>query len=237
MIKRKTVLLLKSQNTDASSDKYEDLLTTNGFEVKKVKTLVFDFKNIQVLKEKIINNEAYEGIIFSSPRCVQAVYLALQNDKNVIKAWREKYNFAVGEATYTEALNKLGLECDGKGSGNAVNLSKVILEKKSAYRKPFLFPHGNLKTDTLNLELGKEGIEIKGVLVYDTIANPSILKEISDVTDDLTSIPEYVVFFSPSGFHSSIDHLRKIPVDLNKVKLSDPLPNWQLKKIIMRFME
>lgn len=126
MIKRKTVLLLKSQNTDGSSDKYEQLLTSNGFEVKNVKTLVFDFKNIDVLKQKLIKHDAYEGIIFSSPRCVQAVYLATENDR-IIEPWRDKNNFSVGEATYTEALNKLGLESDGKGSGNAVNLSKVIV--------------------------------------------------------------------------------------------------------------
>lgn len=77
-----------------------------------------------------------------------------------------------------------------------------------------------MKTDTLNLELGKEGIQIEGVLVYDTIANSDILKEISNATDDLTIIPEYMVFFSPSGFHSSINHLRKILVDLNTVKVS-----------------
>lgn len=237
MIKRKSVLLLKSQSTENFADKYEDILTSNGFEVRQVKTLVFEFKNINTLKEKLVNGDAYEGIIFSSPRCVQAVLLAVENDKDIIATWCKKHNFVVGEATYAQALSKLDLECEGKESGNAVNLSKIILKskcrkhfkiyihiyfflEKSAYSKSFLFPHGNLKTDTLNLELGKEGIQIEGVLTYDTIANPHISKEVSYATDNLTSIPEYVVFFSPSGFRSSIDYLKKIPVDLDNVKVS-----------------
>ncbi|KAJ8920147.1 hypothetical protein NQ315_011806 [Exocentrus adspersus] len=218
MIQRKSVLLLKSQTTDGATDKYEELLRTNGFEVRLVKTLVFNFKNLDTLKEKLLASNAYEGVIFSSPRCVQAVVSAVEDDFEVVGAWQAKHNFTVGEATYTEALSKLGLECEGKESGSALNLTKVIVERKSEYHKPFLFPHGNLKTDIFNLELGKEGIQVEEVLVYETIANPSISNELADVTDNLTSIPEYVVFFSPSGFQSSIEHLKKIPVDLSSVK-------------------
>ncbi|KAJ8935062.1 hypothetical protein NQ314_013035 [Rhamnusium bicolor] len=219
MIKRKCVLLLKTQKRDGSVDKYEDLLQSNGFEVKQVKTLVFDFKNMDILKEKLTRSIDYEGIILSSPRCVHAIYLALHNDERLIQNWQMKHNFVVGETTHMDALEKLQLDCNGKESGNAVNLSKVILENKSLYNKPFLFPHGNLKTDTLNLELGKEGLTIEGVLVYDTIANPNIEKEMKNVTDDFSSIPEYVVFFSPSGLHSSVNYLKKIPVDLDNVKI------------------
>lgn len=130
MILSRSVLLLKSQHTDGPVDKYEDLLASNGFEVRQVKTLVFDFKNLTNLKEKLINSDAYQGIIFSSPRCVQAVHLAVENEKNIILPWRQKYNFVVGENTHTQASSRLDLECEGKESGNAANLSKVILESK-----------------------------------------------------------------------------------------------------------
>ncbi|KAJ8952153.1 hypothetical protein NQ318_018490 [Aromia moschata] len=219
MIRKKSILLLKSQKGDGSGDKYDSLLNSSGFEVRQVKTLVFDFKNIDILREELKNDDNYAGLILSSPRCVHAVYLASEDNKNILHNWKTKYNFVVGETTHKDASEKLNLECEGRESGNAVNLSKLILKKKSLYDKPFLFPHGNLKTDTLNLELGKEGVKMEGVLVYDTIANPNIEKELADATDNFTSISEYVVFFSPSGLRSSINYLRKIPLDLNDVKI------------------
>lgn len=76
-----------------------------------------------------------------------------------------------------------------------------------------------MKTDTLNLELGKEGLEIDGVEVYDTIANPNIEFDLSKVTDSFKSVSEYIVFFSPSGFSSSIELIQKIPVDLDHIKV------------------
>nr|XP_023027700.1 uroporphyrinogen-III synthase-like [Leptinotarsa decemlineata] len=217
MIIEKAVLLLKSRTSGSSPDKYKQLLDIEGFKVSEVKTLVFEFRNIDILREKLDNDTQYEGIIFSSPRCVQSVHLA-KTDKEQLKSWKSKHNFAVGEATSKEALNKLGLECEGKESGNALNLSKVILENRTCYSKPFLFPHGNLKTDTLRDELGKNGLGMEDVLVYDTIANPDIEKEIQEVTNNYNDLPQYLVFFSPSGFHSSIDYLKRVP-DFPKAKL------------------
>ncbi|CAH1171135.1 unnamed protein product [Phaedon cochleariae] len=211
MIIENSVLLLKTQATEGASDKYVDLLIRNNFEVRQVKTLVFQFKNIDALKHKLKNDGDYSGLIFSSPRCVHAVYLATNDTKSLIDSWQSKHNFAVGEATYKDALDKLSLECKGKESGNAVNLSKVIMEEKFIHQKPLLFPHGNLKTDTLSRELEKEGLKIEGVLVYDTITNPDICEEIKQVTDNFRAVPEYVVFFSPSGLHSSLEHLQNIP--------------------------
>lgn len=128
MILEKSILLLKTQKADDSSDKYENLLTESGFDVKQGKTLVFNFKNLECLQEKLSNHTSYEGIIFSSPRCVQATYMAVTNTKHVIKLWQSKANFVVGEATYADALKKLHLECRGKETGNSVNLSQYILE-------------------------------------------------------------------------------------------------------------
>lgn len=101
-----------------------------------------------------------------------------------------------------------------------MNTNFFCFVEKLSSPKPFLFPHGNLKADTLNLQLGEGGIQIEGVLVYDTIANPNIVNEISNATNNLTSMSEYVVFFSPTGFRSSIEHLKRVPVDLNKIKVS-----------------
>ncbi|EFA10147.1 uroporphyrinogen-III synthase [Tribolium castaneum] len=206
---KNTVLLLKSDTTD---DKYTKLLQARNFKVMAVKTLVFEYKNAAILREKLLSADKYSGILLSSPRCVSAVSQALEK-RLVQELWGPKSNYTVGESTYKEALDKLGVECQGKESGNAKNLAQLIIQSKAQFTKPFLFPHGNLKTDTLKLELGRENLQIEGVLVYDTLPNPDIAQELSECTNNFTDIPEFVIYFSPSGLHSSIEYLRKLLTD------------------------
>ncbi|ERL94413.1 uroporphyrinogen-III synthase [Dendroctonus ponderosae] len=217
MIRPKSVLLMKSQDSEDGPDKYEDILRANAFEVNRVKTLVFNFKNLQKLAEKLANRDEYSGVIFSSPRCVQAVQLSSEIS-NHLEQWKVKDNFVVGETTYKAALDKLTWNCTGGSAGNAKNLANDILKNKLKYSKPFLFPHGNLKSDTLNLELEKEGLQLDGVEVYETTPNPNIETDFANVTSQFHSIPEYIVFFSPSGFNSSIDLIGRVATDLNKLK-------------------
>ncbi|XP_056634430.1 uroporphyrinogen-III synthase-like [Diorhabda sublineata] len=205
-----TVLLLKTQIKEQSVDKYEQLLVANGFAVKQVNTLVFQYKNLELLTKKLNCSDCYSGIIFSSPRCVQAVYLAYQNSQADISSWKLKKNFAVGAATSKEALEKLGLECKGQESGSAENLLNFILKENCSYKMPFLYPHGNLKRDTFSELKGTNEITVESVLAYDTINNPNILDEMREATDNFTLIPEYVIFFSPSGVHSTLEYLRKV---------------------------
>lgn len=128
MILENCVLLLKSQKGDNQNDKYENCMVESGFSVTQCKTLIFNFRNLGCLEEKLSRPSKYEGIIFSSPQCVQAIYLAVKNGhEDVWKQWHLKTNFVVGEATYKEALEKLQLDCKGKETGNAMNLSQFIL--------------------------------------------------------------------------------------------------------------
>ncbi|XP_044271912.1 uroporphyrinogen-III synthase-like isoform X2 [Tribolium madens] len=194
---KNTVLLLKSDTMD---DKYTNLLKATNFKVMIVKTLVFQYKNLEMLREKLLSVDNYSGILLSSPRCVSAVNQTLEK-KQIQELWGHKSNFTVGESTYKEAQDKLGVECQGKESGNAKNLSQIIIQNKTQFTKPFLFPHGNLKTDTLKLELGKENVLIEEVLVYDTLPNPDIGQELSEC------------------LHSSIKYLRKLLTDCDDVKI------------------
>lgn len=125
-IRQNAVLLLKSEKTDDLSDKFEDLLRVHNFEVILVKTLIFQYKNLSQLKEKLLNAEAFSGLIFSSPRCVHATSQALTKTE-IRELWSAKKNFAVGETTSVKALENLGLSCAGEDSGNAERLSQVII--------------------------------------------------------------------------------------------------------------
>lgn len=127
MIRPKSVLLLKAQDSDDGQDKYEDILRSNSFEVNRVKTLMFNFKNLQKLAEKLANSNEFSGVIFSSPRCVQAVKLASEIS-NHLEQWKVKENFVVGGTTYKAALDKLAWSCSGENAGNARNLANDILK-------------------------------------------------------------------------------------------------------------
>lgn len=101
---------------------------------------------------------------------------------------------------------------------------KIVEDKngvldKASYVKPFLYPHGNLKSDTLFEELKKEGVCLDGILIYKTVDNPDLDKEFLFATDNLSVLPEYVVFFSPSGVQSVLNYIKKVPVDWSLLKV------------------
>lgn len=98
-------------------------------------------------------------------------------------------------------------------------LSKVFIVEKS-HVKPFLVPHGNLKSDNLKLDVEN----VKEVLVYETVVSQSLEKDFMDVTNDLSVLPEFLVFFSPSGVKASSVVLKKIE-DLLLIKVNMYLCN------------
>ncbi|XP_060525869.1 uroporphyrinogen-III synthase-like [Cylas formicarius] len=215
MTAKNCVLLLKSTSSDGE-DKYKKLLHQNNFNVECVNTLTFQFKNISALSEKLKAPENYEGVLLSSPRCVSALQQASYN--NVLDKWKGKHNFAVGETTWKIALEQLGLDCKGKDSGSAIKLTEVILKEKSQYKNLFLLPHGNLATDTLTLELQKAGLVLDTIEIYDTLPNPNIEPELFNATDGFKCIPEYIVFFSPSGVSTTISFIEMFKDNFGAIK-------------------
>lgn len=126
-IKPASILLFKVPKADAESDDYESLLSNKGFDAKIIKSLNFEYGNLSILKEKLDNPAMFNGIIFSSPRCVTAVQNAL-GSSDINAQWKGKYNYVVGNGTYDLALKVLCLDCKGKESGNANNLSEIIIQ-------------------------------------------------------------------------------------------------------------
>lgn len=206
---KKCVLLLKAEKSEEAEDKYESVLMKAGFDVKHLKTLDFKFKNLDELRNKLNKPNNYSGIIFTTPRSVKALCEAL-NDKNLDSNWRLKYNYVVGETTYEHALNECGLNCKGQESGNAKKLADVIINDKSHITQPLLFPCGNLKTDTLINDLSKEDVAVDTVTVYETVPSPNLEEDFIQITSNYTDIPEYFVYFSPSGVKSTLNFIQKL---------------------------
>lgn len=191
------VVLFKSESD--GPDKYVELLETNSFEVKPISCLSFQFKNIDLLLEKLRSPDDYEGLLFTSPRAVFGVQKAVEIQPDILCSWVEKENYSVGERTFELSQKLLNLHTKGKESGNAEQLSSIIISQNSdkvPAMKPFLFPSGNLKQDTLEKSLKKSSINVTSVEIYETVEDPKMEKSIQDLK---AVHVDFMVYFSPSG--------------------------------------
>jgi uroporphyrinogen-III synthase len=184
----KRVILFKS-----ASEEYEKAFTDKNYEVKFIEPLQFTYINTEKLNENL--QQKYDGLILTSPRAIDAVSKCWDPSKFV--AWNTRKVYTVGEVSRQKIIQLLGLEAQGAMSGNAENLAKVIINENSKCSK-FLFPCGNLHSETLPNLLQSAELNLEAVTVYETKENENLGKELTDV-NEWESEPCCVVFFSPSG--------------------------------------
>lgn len=214
----KRVVILKSESE--STDSYTSLLRDNNFEPIFVPTLEFRFKDLDKLKDKLNTPDAYSGIIFTSPRSVEACEQALaQNGLKIHEKWSKLHNYCVGDVTHNLIHVALDLNARGKHTGNANNLADFIFENLEGCRLecPFLFPCGNLRQDTLQLKLVDYGYYLDPIEVYETVAHSDLELNLREYLID--EKPQYIAFFSPSGVNNTIAILKKLEIDLSQYKL------------------
>ena len=209
------VVLFKSESE--SPDKFVQQLQKNNFEAQNVNCLSFQFKNLEKLCDEIEKVDDYQGLIFTSLRSIQAVQNAVESDPQRLSRWQGKSNYSVGESTSEAAKNLLGLNTEGSGTGNAQSLASLVVEKHSNQQtKPFLFPSGNLKQETLEKSLNENSIEVRNVEVYETIQHVQLENSIKELR---TAKIDFLVFFSPSGVKFSLPLLQKHEVKLDGIKI------------------
>lgn len=212
----KNVIILKSESDN--SDNYSSLLLENNFKAIFVPTLEFRFKNLEQLNEKLNTPNKYSGIIFTSPRSIEAVLGALDGDK-LPEKWSELHNYSVGTVTFNAAKSSLNLTTKGKESGNATNLSDIMINEFQdiPVEFPFLFPCGNQRMDTLPLKLAENNILLEEIECYETVAHSELEQNLISALKDENS--EYVAFFSPSGVNYCNAIFQKHEIDLSNKKL------------------
>jgi uroporphyrinogen-III synthase len=209
------VVLFKSESE--GPDKFVQLLQQNDFNVHSINCLSFQFKSLEKLQEKIGKADDFEGMIFTSLRSVQAVHKAVESEPELLERWQQKSNFSVGESTSESSKNLLKLETKGQSTGNAQVLASFIVDSYSEKpTKPFLFPSGNLKQETLEESLKENSIEVENVEIYETVQHPELEKSIKRLKG--TKV-EFFVFFSPSGIKFSLPIVEKLQVNLAEIKL------------------
>uniref|UniRef100_A0A4X1VAY6 Uroporphyrinogen-III synthase n=1 Tax=Sus scrofa TaxID=9823 RepID=A0A4X1VAY6_PIG len=168
-------------------------------------------------KPRLSHPEGYGGLIFTSPRAVEAVKLCLEK-ANKTEAWetslKEKWNsksvYVVGNAT-ASLVSKIGLDPEGENCGNAEKLAEYICSRESS-ALPLLFPCGNLKRETLPRMLKDKGVPMESITVYQTIPHPGIQGNLNSYYSQ-QGIPASITFFSPSGLSYSLKHIQELSGD------------------------
>ncbi|XP_059970146.1 uroporphyrinogen-III synthase-like [Mesoplodon densirostris] len=225
------VLFLEDPKEDAcGQDPYLRELGLYGLEATLIPVLSFEFLSLPSFLEKLSHPEGYGGLIFTSPRAVEAVELCLEKDNNT-EVWRkslkEKWNatsvVVVGNAT-ASLVSKIGLYTEGENGGNAEKLAECICSRESS-ALPLLFPRGTLKREMLPKMLKDKGIPVESLTVYQTIPHPGIQGNLNSYYSQ-QGIPASITFFSLSGLTHSLKHIQELSgdnIDQIKVRLTAPL--------------
>lgn len=184
----KKVILFKCE-----SEEYKKVFNECNLEAIFIEPLQFVFNNKEQLSEKLLQNE-YHGLILTSPRAIEAVSKCWDPMKFVI--WNTKRIYTVGEASSHKIKLLLGLESLGASAGNAENLTKIILNDNT-HNSKFLFPCGNLSSETVPSKLEASGITVDPITVYETKENENLKSCLMELNSNIE--PWCMVFFSPSG--------------------------------------
>ncbi|KAM6105283.1 uroporphyrinogen-III synthase isoform 2-T2 [Pterocles gutturalis] len=196
------VLLLKDpKDKDSGPDPYIKELGLCGFEATLIPVLSFEFLSLESLFEKLSHPECYEGLVFTSPRALEAIKICLkENSKNeawsksLKQRWNSKPAYVVGKATAS-----LGEKRDSSA---------------------LLFPCGALKREVLPTVLREKGIPLESLTVYQTTQHADLQESLSSYFSQ-QGIPVSIVFFSPSGVKFCLQHIQKLSGDfINNIKFA-----------------
>ncbi|XP_071949219.1 uroporphyrinogen-III synthase-like [Antedon mediterranea] len=220
----KKVLLLKAAKGNIEDDIYVQTLTSEGLSPTLIQVLSFKFFNLDQFYKQISNPDNYGGIVFSSPRSVEAFTKAIESNSS-IQDWKSEFlpkwlplpAYVVGNAT-AEHVKQLGLVPVGADSGNAQNLVQVIKKGTLPGGLPLVFPCGNLRRETIPSSLDEEGIKFESLTVYESMAHPMINESLSNFIQN-QGVPDYIVFFSPSGVRFSHQSVLSCITAIDRVQM------------------
>lgn len=214
----KNIWLLKANEN--SDDKYIECLNNAGFCTHQLFPLSFKFINNEVIKDALENPENHSGIVFTSPRAVKAIsnnYKSISVSKHQI--WKSKKIFAIGETTATAIKNELDFENPiGANTFTAKNLAPVIISETKEFDIPLLIPCGNQKREELPTLLVKENRDFRSIVCYETLPNPSLQNDMRKLLTE-GKIPDFIIFFSPSGVKYSLPIFKNVDIDVNNTNI------------------
>lgn len=208
------VLLLKEpRDGDSGPDPYIKELAAFGHKATLIPVLSFKFVSLNTLSDKIFQPEKHGGLIFTSPRAVEAVRMCVEErkkewDSSVKNKWNSKSVYVVGKATAALVQN-LGLNPLGEDTGTADVLSRVIIQREDKNIPPLFFPCGSIKREVLPTALRDNGVPLETLTVYQTAEHPDLEKNLKNYFTE-QGVPASVAFFSPSGVKFCLDVVRRL---------------------------
>ncbi|XP_027510942.1 uroporphyrinogen-III synthase isoform X2 [Corapipo altera] len=130
------VLLLKDpKDKDSGPDPYIKELGLYGLEATLIPVLSFEFLSLESLFEKLSHPECYGGLVFTSPRALEAIKICLKEiskkeawSKSLKQMWNIKPTYVVGKAT-ASLVEEIGLTPQGEKCGNAEKLAEYICSR------------------------------------------------------------------------------------------------------------
>ncbi|KAJ3608381.1 hypothetical protein NHX12_025429 [Muraenolepis orangiensis] len=211
------VLLLKErrEERDSGRDPYIEELAAHGHQATLIPVLSFKFVSLNTLSEKLFEPDKHGGLIFTSPRAVEAVKMCLEAEgrgeewRTIKDKWNAKSIYVVGKATGDLVSQHLGLEPVGEDSGTAHVLSRLILQREDAHILPLFFPCGSIKREVLPTALREHGVPLETLTVYQTAEHPDLQENLSHYFTQ-QGTPASIAFFSPSGVKFCLETVRKL---------------------------
>ncbi|XP_063472913.1 uroporphyrinogen-III synthase isoform X6 [Symphalangus syndactylus] len=200
----KVLLLKDGKEDDCGQDPYIRELGLYGLEATLIPVLSFEFLSLPSFSEKLSHPEDYGGLIFTSPRAVEAAELCLEKnnktevwERSLKEKWNAKSVYVVGNAT-ASLVSKIGLDTEGETCGNAEKLAEYICSR----------------------------IAMESITVYQTIPHPGIQGNLNSYYSQ-QGVPASITFFSPSGLTYSLKHIQELSGDnIDQIKIQLFLMCW-----------
>jgi uroporphyrinogen-III synthase len=212
----RSIVVLKS-----ADEKYTKAMETrfHSFHVHFVGVLTFEFFNEDLLKDVLRHLKSkYSSLLVTSPRASQAIVKVLEkleDKEEIIKSLQDFPIFSVGKAS-SKDLNDIGIQCLGEECGSADALVEYFTQEGTlpieSSTMPVVFLCGDKRRDVLPCFFESKGLPFEELKVY-----RSCQVEKFELPSSLGgSIPEWIVFFSPSGLHAVKNTSSKLPWHLIK---------------------
>ncbi|MDQ7039827.1 MAG: uroporphyrinogen-III synthase [Rhodothermus sp.] len=198
---RHVVYLLRAEAT--ASDPFVEQLQAAGYRPFVLPVLAIDWVNTESLRAVLAHPEAYSGLIFTSPRAVEAV----RRLRIPLEAWRAHPVYVVGPRT-AAAVRKIGWEPRGETAGSGSELARRI-QQGARPICPLLFLCGARRREELPTLLRAAGFPLQELVVYAT-------RPLVPALPAEAPTPDWVVFFSPSGLEAA----RRLPLAWEQVHVA-----------------
>ncbi|XP_030631084.1 uroporphyrinogen-III synthase [Chanos chanos] len=214
VIKMNVLLLKEPREGTNGPDPYIKELAAFGLKATLIPVLSFEFVSLNTFSERLFQPEKHGGLIFTSPRAVEAMKMSIEaspmrDEWNMVKEkWNAKSIYVVGKAT-ASLVQDLGLDPLGEDTGTADVLSQLILEREDSRILPLFFPCGSIKREVLPTALRENGIPLETLTVYQTARHPDLEKNLQEYFNQ-QGVPASITFFSPSGVKFCLETVRRL---------------------------